>query len=234
MSLRITSKTNPTFLYLKKLLTPKYRNQEKKFLIFGEDIIQLAKEKNLIEKSIGLTEEYDITLSKELLNDLQLDTKFDVGSVCSFFPFSEVTGNKIIALDNIQDPKNLGSIFRSALAFGFELVLSLDCVDCLNPKVIRASKGYMFQCKFTYTELPLYLAKLQENGYKIIPTFLSQNSHPLPKNEKVVILLGNEGHGLSLEYKKYLDHNYIIETNDVESLSISHAATILMYELNKK
>lgn len=151
-----------------------------------------------------------------------------------------LTNNKfIIMCDRIQDPGNLGTIIRTADAFGpSAVILNKGCVDIYNSKVVRAAAGALFRVPFiigdTSSEIILYL---KNTGYKIISTVVDSDYsfNDIEKSEKICVVIGNEGQGVSQEILDYSDLNITIEmTGRLESLNASIAAGISIYEIRKK
>lgn len=141
-----------------------------------------------------------------------------------------------LALWYIQDPGNLGTLIRTAVATGCEgLLLSDHCVDITNPKVIRASAGQWFRCAVqTSPNLGKTLAKYQQKGVQIVATSASA---PVPYWEwdlrpPTIVLLGNEGSGLPGELLELADGVVQIPVlNGVESLNVAIAGALLCYEV---
>ena len=135
--------------------------------------------------------------------------------------------HKIIYLDQINDPGNLGTIIRTAVAFNYDaVVLSKGSVDLYNEKVIAASKGAIFLIDAFVGEIEDYKDK------QIIVSTLDENSIPLnecQKSNDFVLVLGNESHGVSESIIKMANELVKIEMNDViDSLNVAIAGAILM------
>ena len=145
-------------------------------------------------------------------------------------------GNRLIILDNIQDPGNLGAIIRSSVAFNFDtVVLSKNTVDLYNSKVIRSTKGMLFNINIIVRELESFIKKIDD--YVIYGTDVVNGNNI--RNEdiqsKVGLVFGNEGRGISDCVKKLCDKFVYIDMNqNCESLNAGVAGSILMYEVNKK
>ncbi len=151
---------------------------------------------------------------------------------------NEVNDDFIIALDTIQDPLNLGAILRSAEAFGVKTVLlSYDCCDCYCAKAIRGSMGSVLRLNIIRTHLHNYLNLKKSDGYDIIGTGLNKNYitvDKLHKFKKKIIVIGNEGNGISKQVKNICDLGMFIPMyGENESLNASVAASIIMWE-NKR
>jgi len=136
--------------------------------------------------------------------------------------------HKIIYLDQINDPGNLGTILRTAVAFDYDaVILSKGSVDLYNEKVIAASKGAIFLIDAFIGDLDDY-----KDNHNLIVSALDDNSISLkdcPKYKDFILVLGNESHGVSKEIIEKADHLVKIEMNDViDSLNVGIAAGILM------
>ena len=154
-------------------------------------------------------------------------------AVCNKLESKEL-GSRIIALDNIQDPGNLGTIIRSAVAFNFDtIVISNDSVDVYNSKVIRATQGMLFNVNIVVTDITSFLNDIKTD-YKIIGTDVvgGKSVSDFKNLKKFAIIVGNEGQGMSNDAKKLCsDFVYIPMSKDCESLNVGVAASIIMYEL---
>lgn len=140
----------------------------------------------------------------------------------------------IVVLDRLQDPGNLGTIVRTGEAAGISgIIMSADCADIYNPKVIRSTMGSIFRVPFTIVEdLPLAVEKLKENGIITYAAHLkgdAYNSGTLGKD--CALLIGNEARGLSEAVASKADKRIKIPmAGKVESLNAAVATAILMYE----
>ena len=153
--------------------------------------------------------------------------------------YSEKSDNSelILALDGIQDPGNLGTIIRTCDWFGVhDIVCSLDTADCYNPKVVQATMGALARVRVHYVDLPAWLAEQQKT---IIGTLLEGRDmyeSPLPKEG--IIVMGNEGNGISLEVRKLITHpiripSYPKNAETSESLNVSIATAIVLAEFRR-
>lgn len=241
---KITSLTNSKIKELAKLKDKKYRDEKGLFLIEGEDIILEAKKNNILELILTSDEKYKddievIYVTPSIIEKLS-STKTPQGliGVCKKPSNSTILTNKIVLLDGLQDPSNVGAIIRSAKAFGFDtLMLTNDTVDIYNEKLIRSSKGYSFSMNIIKDDINSLLKLLKQNKYYIVTSALknSKSLNAVEKNDKIAIIIGNEGKGVSQESINGANIVVKIEMNeDVESLNASVAAAILMYETSKK
>ena len=146
-------------------------------------------------------------------------------------------GGRILLCESLRDPGNVGTVVRTAYAFGIDLlVLSDDCADLYNAKTLRGSMGTLFSQKILRTpDLPGLIAELQAGGRRVFAAALDENarrlgSFTLEKGDCAVI--GNEGHGLSARVLQACDASvYIPMAGDAESLNASVAAAVLMWEM---
>lgn len=225
-----------------KLNQKKYRDLENKFLVETEHLVEEAiKYGEVLEKfSLENKDGYSkITLDE--INKLSTTTSsissLAVVKKLQTLPFK----NKIIALDRVQDPGNLGTIIRSMVAFSFfDLLVDFNSCDIYNSKVIRSSQGAIFQLNFKEADLLSELLKLKEQGYKIIGTSIT-NAIPLKKflstfddSLKYVLVMGNEGKGIREEILNICDELVFIEINNIDSLNVAIALSVILYELNNK
>lgn len=240
----ITSLTNQEIKYLDKLKQRKYREKEKKFLVEGEHLVEEARKKNVLEKIIVLEDtkfDFDICkieVTKEIMKKLSsLDTPPNIIGLCKMMK-EQVLGNKILALDTIQDPGNLGTIIRSAVAFNIDtVILSENTVDLYNPKVIRSTQGMIFHINIIRGDLQEKLLELKEKDIPIYTTNVKEgeNIKSVKKLNKFALIMGNEGNGVRSEIASLADKKIYISMNPVvESLNVAVATSILLYELGDK
>jgi len=154
---------------------------------------------------------------------------------------SPLPSDLILALDNIQDPGNMGTIIRLASWFGVStIVCSEDCVDCYNPKVVQATMGALAHVDICYTHLPGFLSLAIAENRTIYGTFLEgDNIYSSQLKSNGIIVLGNEGKGISDEVKKQITQKISIpsfksEDVTVESLNVSIAAAIVCSEFRRR
>ena len=144
-------------------------------------------------------------------------------------PFSQE--GRILALDGVTDPGNLGTIIRLCDWFGIAtLVCSLDTVDCYNPKVVQATMGSLSQVNCVYKDLVSFLKNTDKPIYGTLLAGSSVYDEPL--DSEGILLLGSESHGLSEEVKAYIKHAITIprfgSEEGAESLNVAIAAAIVL------
>ena len=240
----ITSLNNEHIKELNKLKEKKERDKTNTFLIEGKHLVDEALKYNLIEELImleGITFNTNIKktyVSKDVMKKLSsMESYPNVIGVCKKINNNEI-GKKILLLEDIQDPGNLGTIIRSSSAFNIDtIILSPRTVDLYNQKVIRATQGMLFTSNIIIEEPQKIIEKLKEENYKILGTKVDGgiNIKEIQKPDKFVLIIGNEGQGMSEKISNLCDeYLYIKMNNKVESLNASVAAAILLYELGNQ
>ena len=235
----IASLNNSKVKACSKLKEKKFRDEENSFLIEGDHLVECALNYGVVKEIITTDENYKIphipvyyvtsSVMKKLSNQV---TGTNIIAVCQKIPERQIQGN-VCLLDNIQDPGNLGTIIRSAKAFGIDtLVLSLDTVDLYNDKVIRASEGLLFGLNIIKSDLKTIIKKLKENNYKIYGTNCKEGLELKKVNFAPLsaIIIGNEGRGMKPDLTSLCDEMIHIKI-DGESLNAAVAASIIFYEV---
>lgn len=237
-----TSTNNEYIKNLKKLETKKQRDLTNTFLVEGEHLVEEAIKHNYLKTLIlleGTNYKFDgekIFVSEKVMKYLSslVSTPKMIGVVNKLT--KKELGNKIVVLDAIQDPGNLGTIIRSAVAFNIDtIVLSEDSVDLYNEKVIRATQGLLFNLNIITKDISLLIDELKELDYQILGTKVNggKSLKNVENREKFAIIVGNEGQGVKEEILNKCDEYIYIKTNpNCESLNVSVALSIIIYELN--
>ena len=236
----ITSVNNSKIKEIKKLKNSKYSKEQKLFLIEGEHLVKEAFKLNLLKLTISLDDvSYNVPnliVNKSVLESLSsINSTPNIIGVCKYIDENKPLGNRILILDNIQDPGNLGTIIRSSVAFNFtSVVLSLDTVSKYNNKFIRSTQGMLFNTNVISCDIKSLIKKLKDEDYMIYATDVvgGVNVKDIKKPSKFAIVMGNEGSGVSSDIKDLADCNLYIKMNkDCESLNVAVASSILMYEM---
>ena len=248
---RITSAKNPTVQRLRSLKDAKARRETGLFLVEGEvmirealgcglKLIELAAEEahaDFAQAVCGGARGFIVTRS---LLETICDTRTPQG-VCAAFEQPEPVAlealpERIVALDGVQDPGNLGTIWRTADAAGFQaLLLGAGGADPLSPKVQRAAMGSGFRVPFcSAPELAEALLQLRQRGYRVFASDLhGEDFYARPDaGEKFVLVIGNEARGISDAVREAADCRVKLPMRGgAESLNAAVAAGIMMYEL---
>lgn len=151
------------------------------------------------------------------------------------YPYKPKDGEKLLVLDGIQDPGNLGTIIRTAAAFGTDRVIAGgNCADISSPKALRASMGSAFAISIDYVDDTAYaVSKLVSYGRNVLAAVLDREAKSLAsadifKND--VFLIGNEGHGISPELASRCSGKIFIPMeNGIESLNAAAAAAVCLW-----
>lgn len=243
--------------YYISLLQKKVRKEENKFLVEGKKIIDEALNANYLPEIIICTNSfYDTEIDfinsiikksieirtvseKDFLRICDTESPQGVIAVLNYFQFNieELNSEIIVALENISDPGNLGTIIRSSDWFGFsDIMVSPDSAEIFNPKVIRASMGSVFHTKFVKSNDFLEdLLELKQRGYKIIIADLDgENLYETKMQQKTVLVFCNEAKGPSDELKKIQDGKITIpKYGKAESLNVANASAVILSHLAK-
>ena len=250
----ISSRSNRIIVEATKLKDKKYRDKSSLYIFEGIKLFYEALMSKVSFESIFVTENsYNkyknkldsielplYTVTENVYSKLTLDFSPDgIFCVCKKQEKQNGTISKPFILSGVRDPGNLGTVIRSARAFGIETLVLHDCVDVYNPKVIRASMGAFFRQNIIFkSDLVSYIKELEADNKKVYPTALSDNSKSLfdiEIDENTVFIIGNEGHGLSEDIISACSACPVIipMSGDTESLNACVAASLLMWELSK-
>lgn len=241
----ITSLNNNHVKELVKLKEKKYRDETNSFLVEGEHLVLeayragLIKELILEENTLFPINVMNITyVTKDIIK--KISSNPSPSNIMAVVNKKEETsiGEKLLILEDIQDPGNFGAIIRSALAFGIDtIVISPKTVDLYNPKVVRSTQGMMFHINIIVRQLVPFINELKKENYKILGTKVT-NGHNVKESKTYshyALIIGNEGNGMSEEVSNLCDEYLYIRMNEqVESLNAAVATSILLYELYNK
>lgn len=257
----IKSKDNGKIKYVRSLNSKKGRDEEGTFIVEGIKFVNEAINENVhiiylifsesAFKKTEIQELYNFSLEsgteaiicEDNVFDSTADTINSQGVLAVIKREQNIrTINEykfFIMCDRIQDPGNLGTIIRTADAFGpAAVILNKGCVDVYNPKVVRASAGAIFRVPFMHTDSDEEMMKqLNESGYLIISTVIDSDYSfdNIDMAEKICVVIGNEGRGVSREIVSNSHMSITIKMSGrAESLNASIAAGISIYEIRKK
>ncbi len=153
--------------------------------------------------------------------------------------FSELKNERIVLLESVRDPSNVGAIIRSAAAIGIDrLILSADCADIYHPRAVRGSMGTVFNQPIDRVgDLAATIAEMRKSGRRVFAAALDERAQSLGTFEiraGDTVVIGNEGHGLSDEVIAACSGSVIIPMSErAESFNAAVAASILMWEFAK-
>ena len=238
-----TSLNNEKIKEIKKLNIKKYREIENLFIVEGEHLVLEAYKKGVLKTliveentSFNLDVETMIVTREVIKHITELETPQNIIGICNKLT-EEKIGNKVLVLDDIQDPGNLGAIIRSAVAFNIDtIVISNNTVDLYNSKVVRASQGMLFNINIIRKDIKEIILNLKKENYKILATRVTSGKSlkSIVKTNKFAIIMGNEGNGVSKDILDISDEYLYIDINkNCESLNVAVATSIILYELDK-
>lgn len=232
----LVSTQNKKVKQLSKLSKRKYRQDNDQYIVFGQTIVNEAVAAGVVKEifSTSKQERYDVTsVSEEVMHKIVGEANTKIAALCEMkqTPFDD---GSTLVLDNIQDPGNLGTMIRSAKAFGINnIFLGTGTVDLYNAKVLRSMQGVNYHVNIDQGDIEQYL---ENSSNQLITTFLDEPStsiSALDKSSAFDIMFGNEGHGLDPKYKKFERQNIVLDI-EFESLNVAIAAGIIMYNLREK
>ncbi len=240
--MRIESLQNEHVKFWCKLKEKKYRDETNMFFIEGEDLVIEAFKAGWVKEIISLEETTypcpSFVVTKEVMKKIADQVTLPrIIAICE--KKKAMCGDGVcLVLDDIQDPGNLGTIIRSAVAFSIpNIIISPHSVDLYNPKVLRSTKGMLFHVNILRCDLASFYEEKKKEGYTIYGTDVlkGQDISALHFPSKSILVIGNEGRGLSHLSKSYCDDFLNILMNPIcESLNAAVSASIFMYEYDKK
>ena len=252
----ITSKDNEFVKHVKKLKEKKYRDKSQEFIIEGIKLVKEAIEEKANIKQIIICDNCEDTgiIPKDLMYEIAkynciyvteniLKTMSDVNAPQGIMAIIgrnnkekdiDYSQDIIVALDDIQDPGNLGTILRTVDRIGLnQILVSKGTADCYNPKVVRSTMGAIFRIKIIECEdLEQTLKETQKNNFKLVVSSLQTNNCLYDINfDKKVIIIGNEANGVEPQIQEMADEKIKIPMlGKTESLNASVATGIILYE----
>ena len=251
--------SNEQIKYFNSLKIKKYRLLEKKIIVEGErlifemlktkihfDIILLSKNDSISQKMINIiskANEKKILIEKindKILKKLsKTKNNQSIIGICNLPKYKQLNyNNNILALDHISDPGNMGTLLRTAEWFGINnIILSQNCVDLFNSKVIRSAMGAHFYLKsICLLNLSNEIINLKNKGYSILGADKNgTNISNLSIKQKWILIIGNEANGLSKNIINHLTNIVAIPgKGNIDSLNASIAGGILLNHLNQK
>ena len=254
---RITSKNNRLIKDTKKLFTSSGERREKRlFVLEGArlcfDVLNCVyrvktvfvteklyeKYKTECDRLISVSEASYIISEDASLKLSETQSPQGIFAVCEMPEMETALDGNVLALDNVQDPSNLGAIFRTAEALGITSVITYNCCDIYNPKVLRASMGGVLRLIPVSTDnLEKTLTELKDRGYKVYSTVPAREAVSITdidfSNDSVCVI-GNEANGVEDNIKAISNELITIPMSGrAESLNAGVAAAITMWEMQR-
>ena len=234
----ITSKENPKIKFACSLKDNKTRKQERLFLAETFKALEMAILHQRVVEVFTL-EQLDIDenipqylVSEEVLKKLSSNVNPEgVVFIAKMMEKEDKEYNKILYLDKVSDPGNVGTLIRTALAFSYDaVVLREGGCSIYNEKVVNSTKGAIFAIPVFNDEISSF-----KGTHQIISSALNKEAIPLEQikiKDKFVLVLGNESHGIDPEILKISDTKVIIPINNIDSLNVAVAGGILMNKIH--
>ena len=252
----ISSKDNEFVKHVKKLKEKKYRDINQEFIIEGIKLVKEAIEEKANIKNMIICDNCEDSgiIPKNLMYEIAkynciyvteniLKTMSDVNAPQGILAIISMNNKNneidysqdiIVALDDIQDPGNLGTILRTVDSVGInQILVSKGTADCYNPKVVRSTMGAIFRIKIIECEnLEQTLKETQKNNFRIVVSSLQTKNSLYDINfDKKVIIIGNEANGVEPQIQKIADEKIKIPMlGKTESLNASVATGVILYE----
>ena len=239
--------TRAEILAIKALATKQGREEQGAFIAEGEKLVGEIRNSKLRIRKIYQTKplfaDAEMVSEKEMERISQLKTANSVLAVVET-PKSKISSvkpdsNLVLALDRVQNPGNLGTIIRLADWFGIsDIVCSEDSADCFNPKVMQATMGAILRVRVHYTNLAKWLG--EQRGAKVYGTFLEgENIYSAQLDKSGIIVMGNEGQGISTEVAATVSHKLLIppypaDRSGSESLNVAVATAVICSEFRRR
>ena len=239
--------TRAEILDIKSLATKQGREELGAFIAEGEKLVGEIRNSSLRIRRILQTR--PIFADGELISEKEMERISQLKSANSVLAVVELpkhklslanpTKNLVLCLDRIQNPGNLGTIIRLADWFGIsDIVCSEDTADCFNPKVVQATMGAILRVRVHYTNLASWLSS--QSGACIYGTFLEgENIYNAQLEKSGVIVMGNEGQGISDEVAEQVTHKLLIPPYPAdrcgsESLNVAVATAVICSEFRRR
>ena len=243
--------TKAEIQFLRSLADKRTRDTEHLFIAEGSKLVEEIMASQLVVRNVYTTNAAmrgkNVTLieRRDMERISQLKSANDTLAVVEQPHYSlninNLRGNLVLALDGVQNPGNLGTIVRLAVWFGIkDIICSRECADCYNPKVVQATMGAILRVRIHYTDdLAELLSHASKMDMPIYGTLLDgDNIYSAPITSSGIIVMGNEGRGLSDACRERLTHRlyippYPADAPTSESLNVAMATGIILAEFRR-
>ena len=239
----ITSLQNSKVKKWTALHKKKERDLTGLFLIEGEHLIQEALKEGIVETIITDTSspfdfEHTVLVTDSIMKKLSENvSQVHLIAVCHKLDQQVKDMKRVILLDGVQDPGNLGTLIRTAVSFSFNCVyVSEETVDLYNDKTIRSTQGALFHIPVIRCNLNDVVKELQHDHFTIVATSLEESKtiSEIKPVSRMGFIFGNEGQGVSKQLQEAANERLRIEMHGFESLNVAVAGGIVMYEYRGK
>lgn len=242
--------TKAEIQFIRSLSDKRTRDAEHLFIAEGDKLVEEIRNSEFRIRRIYTTrpdikgEDVEHIDKKDMERISQLKTATDTLAVVEQprYRLDIDTNSLILALDGVQNPGNLGTIIRLADWFGIkDIICSKECADCYNPKVVQATMGAILRVRVHYVDdLAHLLSSAKAKGMPIYGTLLTgENIYTTNTENRGIIVMGNEGRGLSPECCTTLTHQLLIppypaDSPTSESLNVAMATGIILSEFRRR
>lgn len=236
----ISSKQNNLIKEVVKLSNSSFRKEKGMYKVDGFHMFEMANESDDLlyvfttKKVDNLDDKIpQYIVTEDILKKMSSSiTPQGIVSVCKIKAEKPIKSERVLYLDGVSDPGNLGTLLRTALAFGYnDVILSENCCSIYNEKAIQSSQGAIFKLNILNNS---DLSTLKKNGYTLLATEIkgSKLLNEIVAPKKHVLILGNEAHGVSQKVLEIADERIRIDIKNIESLNVAIAGAIAMYSLS--
>lgn len=237
---------------LRALKDKRERDRERLFIAEGEKLVEEILDSHFVVRKVLTTDAKHKGANIELITKQEMERISQLTTPTTMLAVVEQPNNRlsidklyhklVVALDGVQNPGNLGTIIRLADWFGVEeIICSRECADCYNPKVVQATMGAILRVRIHYVDnLSKLLHEARDMGMNIYGTLLDGNNIYHEKlDNKGIIVMGNEGRGVSDECRNMLTHKLLIppfpaDCPTSESLNVAMATGIILSEFRRR
>ena len=244
--------TRAEIQFIRSLADKRTRDEEQLFVAEGRKLVEEIAASHLRIRNIYTTRKDFVGDNVEVVTDKDMERISQLKSASDTLAVVEQPrykldykhlGDKLtLALDGVQNPGNLGTVIRLADWFGIEdIVCSAECADCYNPKVVQATMGAILRVRVHYvSDLAAVLCSAADSGKPIYGTLLDgDNIYNAKLENRGIVVMGNEGRGVSAECRATLTHKllippYPIDAPTSESLNVAMATGIILAEFRRR
>ena len=235
----IRSLENSRIKLYSSLKMKKYRDKNRLFIIEEKHLIQEALKAERLKQLIireGVENEFaveGIYVSDDIMRKLSENNSLnDYIGICEIKQSSLKNDERLIILEDVQDPGNVGTIVRTACCFGYDgVLLSNKCADIYNSKTIAACQGALFSIAIIRDDIKNHLDYCKSHGITLYGTSLKESNYlsAIKPDKRYGLIFGNEGQGISAETLARCNHNFKIEMDSFDSLNVANAMAIASY-----
>ena len=242
----ITSRKNNEIQRLRRLLEDSgLRRREQTFICQGEVMLGEALRSGMTVERVYCLESKlaqipdgvpVTTVTPDIIEVISgVESASGVVFTCRMPQSSALRGSRFIALEEVRDPGNVGTVIRTADALGMDGVIFVgSCADCFAPKVVRSTMGSIFRMPLHFCTLPELRQFCTDTGVQLCAAELSEDAQRLGETSlksPCCVMIGNEAHGLTKDAVNCADKRVIIPMHGAESLNAAVAAALFMWEM---